>query len=69
MLGSVLYVVGFGSVFWGRVALGGKVPTGDADPLMPLAAAQAAVSRRPDAKLSLRPGDSHLGGFTKVDEV
>ena len=42
---------------------------GDADPLVPLAAAQAAVSRLPDAELILRPGESHLGGFAKVDEV
>jgi pimeloyl-ACP methyl ester carboxylesterase len=42
---------------------------GDADPLVPLAAAQAAVSRLPDTELILRPGESHLGGFAKVDEV
>jgi len=42
---------------------------GDADPLVPLAAAQAAVSRLPDAELILRPGESHLGGFAMVDEV
>ena len=42
---------------------------GDADPLVPLAAAQAAVSRLPDAELILRPGESHLGGFAMADEV
>ncbi|MGO9155628.1 alpha/beta fold hydrolase [Mycobacterium sp.] len=42
---------------------------GDADPLVPLAAAQAAVSRLPDAELILRPGESHLGGFATADEV
>jgi pimeloyl-ACP methyl ester carboxylesterase len=42
---------------------------GDTDPLVPLAAAQAAVSRLPDAELILRPGESHLGGFAKADEV
>jgi len=42
---------------------------GDADPLVPLLAVQAAVSRLPDAELTLRPGESHLGGFANVDEV
>ena len=42
---------------------------GDADPLVPLAAARAAVSRLPDAELILRPGESHLGGFAEADEV
>lgn len=42
---------------------------GDADPLVPLAAAQAAVSPLPDAELILRPSESHLGGFAKVDKV
>jgi pimeloyl-ACP methyl ester carboxylesterase len=42
---------------------------GDADPYVSLAAAQAAVSRRPDAELTLRPGESHLGGFATADEV
>ena len=50
-----------------------KVPVlwwhGDADPLVPLAAAQEAVSRLPDVELILRPGHSHLGGFAKSDEV
>ena len=42
---------------------------GDADPLVPLAAAQAAVSRLPDAELILRPGESHLDGFAAADEI
>jgi pimeloyl-ACP methyl ester carboxylesterase len=42
---------------------------GDADPLVPLAAAQAAVSRLPDAELILRPGESHLGGFATAHEI
>ena len=42
---------------------------GDADPLVPLAAAQAAVSYLPDAELILRPDESHLGGFAKADAV
>ena len=58
---------------WGFRLADVKVPVrwwhGDADPLVPLAAAQAAVSRLPDAELVLRPGESHLGGFAKADEV
>ena len=58
---------------WGFPLADVNVPVrwwhGDADPLVPLAAAQAAVSRLPDAELILRPGESHLGGFAKVDEV
>jgi hypothetical protein len=30
---------------------------------------QAAVSRLQDAELTLRSGESHLGGFAKIDEV
>ena len=58
---------------WGFRLPDVKVPVrwwhGDADPLVPLAAAQAAVSRLPDAELILRPGESHLGGFATADEV
>ena len=58
---------------WGFPLADVNVPVrwwhGDADPLVPLAAAQAAVSRLPDAELILRPGESHLGGFAMVDEV
>ena len=58
---------------WGFRLADVKVPVrwwhGDADPLVPLAAAQAAVSRLPDAELILRPGESHLGGFATADEV
>ena len=58
---------------WGFRLTDVKVPVrwwhGDADPLVPLAAAQAAVSHLPDAELILRPGESHLGGFAKADEV
>ena len=42
---------------------------GDADPIVPLDAAEAAVARIPDARLILRPGESHLGGFAVADEV
>lgn len=42
---------------------------GDADPIVPFAGAQAAVSRLPDVELMLRPNESHLGGFAVADEV
>lgn len=42
---------------------------GDADPLVPLAAARAAIARLPNAELIARPGESHLGGFAAADEV
>jgi pimeloyl-ACP methyl ester carboxylesterase len=42
---------------------------GDADPIVPLDAAEAAVARLPDARLILRPKESHLGGFATADEV
>ena len=58
---------------WGFRLADVKVPVrwwhGDADPLVPLAAAEAAVSHLPEAELILRPGESHLGGFAKSDEV
>jgi pimeloyl-ACP methyl ester carboxylesterase len=58
---------------WGFRLADVKVPVrwwrGDPDHLMPLAVAEAAVSRPPDAELILRPGESHLGGFAKADEV
>lgn len=58
---------------WGFRLADVKVPVrwwhGEADALVPISAAQAAVSHMPDAELILRPGDSHLGGFAKVNEV
>ena len=58
---------------WGFRLADVKVPVrwwhGDADPLVPLAAAQTAISHLPDAELILRPGESHLGGFAKADAV
>jgi pimeloyl-ACP methyl ester carboxylesterase len=58
---------------WGFRLADVKAPVrwwhGDADPLVPLAAVQAAVSRLPDAELILRPGESHLSGFATADEV
>ncbi|BBX18706.1 alpha/beta hydrolase [Mycolicibacterium duvalii] len=42
---------------------------GDADNIVPLAEAQAAVDRLPSAELVLRHAESHLGGFATADEV
>ena len=58
---------------WGFRLADVKVPVrwwhGDADPIVPLAAAQAAVSHLPDVELILRPKESHLGGFAAADDV
>ncbi len=58
---------------WGFRLADVQVPVrwwhGDADPYVPLAAAQAAVTHLPDAELIVRPGESHLGGFATTDEV
>lgn len=42
---------------------------GDADSLVSLADAQASCERLPDVELSVRPGESHLGGFAAADLV
>jgi pimeloyl-ACP methyl ester carboxylesterase len=42
---------------------------GDADNIVPLRYAQAAVDLLPDAELILRTEESHLGGFATADEV
>jgi pimeloyl-ACP methyl ester carboxylesterase len=42
---------------------------GDADNIVPLRDAQAAVELLPDAELILRHEESHLGGFATADEV
>ena len=42
---------------------------GDADNIVPLRDAQAAVDLLPDAELILRTEESHLGGFATADEV
>lgn len=58
---------------WGFRLADVKAPVrwwhGDADPIVPLVGAQAAVSRLPDAELMLRPKESHLGGFAVADKV
>ena len=42
---------------------------GDADTIVPLRDAQAAIDLLPDAELVLRREESHLGGFATADEV
>ncbi|HEV7853037.1 MAG TPA: alpha/beta hydrolase, partial [Mycobacterium sp.] len=42
---------------------------GDADNIVPLRDAQAAIDLLPDAELVLRREESHLGGFATADEV
>ena len=42
---------------------------GDADNIVPLRDARAAVDLLPDAELILRTEESHLGGFATADEV
>jgi pimeloyl-ACP methyl ester carboxylesterase len=58
---------------WGFRLADVKAPVrwwhGDADHIVPLDAAQAAVATLPDAELILRPQESHLGGFATADEV
>ncbi|MBV9090605.1 MAG: alpha/beta hydrolase [Mycobacteriaceae bacterium] len=58
---------------WGFRLADVKTPVvwwhGDADHIVPLDAAQAAVATLPDAELILRPEESHLGGFATADEV
>ncbi len=42
---------------------------GDADSIISLPDAQAAVQHLPDVELSLMPDESHLGGFAATDDV
>jgi pimeloyl-ACP methyl ester carboxylesterase len=42
---------------------------GDADPIVPLIAAEAASTYLRDVELMVRPGESHLGGFAAAREV
>jgi pimeloyl-ACP methyl ester carboxylesterase len=42
---------------------------GDADPIVPLAAAEAACRHLPDVELHVRPTESHLGGFAAARDV
>ena len=58
---------------WGFRVADVKVPVrwwhGDADSLVSLADAEATCARLPDIELSVRPGESHLGGFAAADLV
>jgi pimeloyl-ACP methyl ester carboxylesterase len=58
---------------WGFRLTDVKVPVrwwhGDSDHVVPIAGVHAAISRLQDAELTLRSGESHLGGFAKIDEV
>lgn len=58
---------------WGFRLADVQVPVqwwhGEVDHLMPVAAAAATVERMPQAKLVVRPGDSHLGGFARIVDV
>jgi pimeloyl-ACP methyl ester carboxylesterase len=58
---------------WGFRLADVKVPVrwwhGDTDHVVPTAGVHAAVWRLQDAELTLRSGESHLGGFAKIDEV
>ncbi|WP_137145819.1 alpha/beta fold hydrolase [Mycolicibacterium sp. CR10] len=42
---------------------------GDADSIISLADAEAAVGHLPDVELTLMPDESHLGGFAAADDV
>jgi pimeloyl-ACP methyl ester carboxylesterase len=58
---------------WGFRLADVKVPVrwwhGDSDRVVPIAGVQAAISRLQDGELIVRSGESHLGGFAKIDEV
>lgn len=58
---------------WGFRLADVKAPVrwwhGDADPIVTLGDAQAAVARLPEAELTLMPDESHLGGFAAASDV
>ena len=58
---------------WGFRLADVKVPVrwwhGDADPIVPLGAAQTAAAHLSDAELIVRLEESHLGGFAIADEA
>jgi pimeloyl-ACP methyl ester carboxylesterase len=58
---------------WGFRLADVKVPVrwwhGDSDHVVPIAGVEAAVSRLQNGELIVRSGESHLGGFAKIDEV
>ncbi len=58
---------------WGFSLKDVEVPVGwwhgDSDPFVPLDHARQAVSRIPKSELTVRPGESHLGGMAAAGEV
>ena len=58
---------------WGFRLADVKVPVrwwhGNTDHVVPIAGVETAISRLQDAELTVRSGESHLGGFAKIDEV
>jgi pimeloyl-ACP methyl ester carboxylesterase len=58
---------------WGFLIADVKVPVrwwhGDADPIVPLAAAEVASGYLRDVEFYVRPGESHLGGFAAAHEI
>lgn len=58
---------------WGFRLADVQVPVrwwhGEMDHLMPIAAVEATVSKLPHGTLTVRPGDTHLGGFARIVEV
>jgi pimeloyl-ACP methyl ester carboxylesterase len=58
---------------WGFELSDVKVPVrwwhGDTDALVPQSHAEHTAARIPDCELSMRPGESHLGGFAAADQV
>jgi pimeloyl-ACP methyl ester carboxylesterase len=58
---------------WGFNLNDVKVPVhwwhGDADHIVPLPHAQQAVAALPDAKLYVRPGESHLGTLIAAEDI
>jgi pimeloyl-ACP methyl ester carboxylesterase len=58
---------------WGFRIADIRVPVrwwhGDADPIVPLAAAETAAGHLADVEFRVRPGESHLGGFAAAREV
>jgi pimeloyl-ACP methyl ester carboxylesterase len=58
---------------WGFRLADVKVPVrwwhGDTDHVVPIAGVRTSVSRLQDGELVTRSGESHLGGFAKIDEV
>ena len=58
---------------WGFSLEDVRVPVrwwhGDADHIVPLAHAEHVVARLPDAELTVRPGESHLGTLGAAEEI